>query len=189
MNRRRFLRGAAAAAGGAGAAVAGLELSSGDASAQAATALDVAGDDVLLDAGGAIAAVRLALTVDWSYDVPEGVQPETVVVEVAAGVDGASVVASAESAELFAEADGSESFDVELVEAGAVDPAALAPDSGSRTTEVTLEARVRVENGAGKAVATATATDTAPLTVDREDYSAAEYGEVGGSGSLTLEVE
>jgi len=36
--------------------------------------------------------------------------------------------------------------------------------------------------------ARATATDTAPLTVERDRVDADEHGRVGGSGSLTIAV-
>ena len=66
--------------------------------------------------------------------------------------------------------------------------AALAPDSGSRETTVTVVARLRVENADGDVLARAEATDAAPVTVERDSVDASEYGSVGGSGSLTIET-
>jgi hypothetical protein len=64
----------------------------------------------------------------------------------------------------------------------------LAPSDGSRETTVTVVARLRVEDGAGEVLARAEATDTAPVTVERDSVDASEYGAVGGSGSLTIET-
>jgi hypothetical protein len=38
-------------------------------------------------------------------------------------------------------------------------------------------------------LATETTSDTATLTVTRDGVEASQYGEVGGSGSLTIETE
>jgi len=65
---------------------------------------------------------------------------------------------------------------------------ALAPSSGSRETTVTVEARLRVESDGGDVLARATASDTAPVTIERDSVDASEYGSVGGSGSLTIET-
>lgn len=54
---------------------------------------------------------------------------------------------------------------------------------------MTVEARLTVANSAGEALATDTASDTATVTVEKElDLDPSEYGDVGGSGSLTVEV-
>jgi len=51
-----------------------------------------------------------------------------------------------------------------------------------------IRARLRVETEGGDALARATATDTAPVTVERESVDASAYGAVGGAGSLTIET-
>lgn len=51
-----------------------------------------------------------------------------------------------------------------------------------------LRARLRVETEGGDALARATTSDQAPVTVERDRVDAAEYGAVGGSGSLTIET-
>jgi hypothetical protein len=100
------------------------------------------------------------------------------------------VVGSAESAQLFTEADGSESFDVGLIAEGAIAASAVEPDgTGERKTEVVVEARLRVENSAGDVLARETASDTATLTVTRDGVTASEYGQVGGDGSLSIATE
>jgi hypothetical protein len=53
---------------------------------------------------------------------------------------------------------------------------------------VTVEARLRVESDGGDVLARATASDTAPVTIERDSVDASEYGSVGGSGSLTIET-
>jgi len=47
---------------------------------------------------------------------------------------------------------------------------------------------LRVETERGDALARATTSDQAPATVERDAVDAAEYGRVGGSGSLTIAV-
>jgi len=187
MRRRRLLRVSAAALGGGAATLAGLRATD-SASAQTALTLDIAGDAATLGAAESVTALTLAVDVEWAYDLPDSAAPSTVVVELAAATDDdMTAVASAESAQLFVEADGTESFDVGLL-GDVVAASDLAPSSGSRETTVTVEARLRVENGDGEVLARATATDTAPVSVERDSVDATEYGSVGGSGSLTIET-
>ena len=191
MRRRTLLRGAGVAGAGGLATLLGVRVASDPTDAQASTTLDVTGDRATVSAGGSVSAVWLDLDVDWSYSLPDGLQPSTVVVEIAAAeADGdLQVVESAESAELFAEADGSESISVDLLDAGVLDGDGLAPDSGERATDVTVESRLTVENADGEALATAEAADSATVTVEREvEIDAAEYGEVGGEGGFTVET-
>jgi len=190
VNRRTVLRVAAAAVGGAGAAAAGLSVATGGA-AETALSLAVAGDSAEIGTDGAVSAVTLDLDVEWAYDLPAETSPSTVIVEVAAGTDGdVSVVGSAESAQLFVEADGSESFDVGLIEQGALASSDVEPDgTGERETTVTVEARLRVENADGDVLAKETTSDTATLTVTRDGVDASAFGEVGGDGSLSISTE
>jgi hypothetical protein len=64
----------------------------------------------------------------------------------------------------------------------------LAPDSGSRETTIDVEASMRVEDSAGEVLARASASDTAPVSVERDTASASEYGSVGGDGAVTIET-
>jgi hypothetical protein len=190
MHRRTFLRLSAAAVGGAGATAAGLSVAT-ESAAQTALTLDVAGDSATIGTDGSVSAVTLDLTVEWAYDLPAETSPSTVAVEVAAGpADGSvTVVGSAESAQLFVEADGTEAFDVGLLAEGALVASDVEPDgTGARETDVTVEARLRVENADGDVLARETTTDTATLTVTRDGVEASEYGSVGGSGSLAIET-
>ena len=190
MRRRQLLRGGALAAGGGLATLAGLRFSSDEASA-ASTALDVAGDQALLDSDGDLAAVWLDCDVEWAYDLPDGVQPSTVVVEIAAAEAGDElvVVDSADSAEMFLQADGEENFSVDLLAAGVLDADAITPDAGERSTDVEVESRLFVENADGGVLAQASATDTATLSIERAiELDPSEYGSVGGSGGLTIET-
>ena len=187
MKRRDLGRYVAVGVGGAGATLAGLQATD-EAAAQAALTLDVAGDSATLGADESVTALSLSVDVNWQYDLPDSAAPSTVIVELAAATGGEpEVVASAESAQLFVEAEGSESFDVDLL-GDVVSASELAPSSGSRETTVTVEARLRVESDGGDVLARASARDTAPVTVDRESAPASEYGSVGGSGSLTIET-
>jgi hypothetical protein len=190
MNRRTLLRLAAAAVGGSAATAAGLSVAS-ESAAQTALTLDVDGDSASIGTDGSVSAVTLDLDVEWQYDLPDATAPSTVIVEVAAGTDGdLTVVGSAESAQLFVEADGSENFDVGLIAEGALAASDVEPDgTGGRETDVAIEARLRVENAGGDALATETTRDTATLTVTRDGVEASEYGQVGGDGSLSISTE
>jgi len=190
MHRRTLLRVAAGAIGGGAATAAGLSVATGGA-AQTGLTLDVDGDSAQIGTDGSVSAVTLDLDVEWQYDLPDATSPSTVIVEVAAGTDGElTVVGSAESAQLFVEADGSESFDVGLIAEGAIAASDVEPDgTGERETDVTIEARLRVENAGGEVLAREATSDTAALTVTRDGVEASQYGEVGGSGSLTISTE
>lgn len=192
MNRRTLLRLGAAAVGGSAATAAGVTVAADPASGQTGLALDVAGDSATIATDGTVTAVSLDIDVEWAYDLPDPTSPETVIVEVAAGTDADSltVVGSAESAQLFTDADGSESFDVGLLAQDALDASALTPDgAGTRETSVTVEARLRVESSGGDVIARETSSATATLTVTRDGVEASEYGAVGGSGSLSISTE
>jgi hypothetical protein len=190
MNRRALLRVAAGVLGGGAATAAGLSVAS-ESAAQTALTLSVDGDSATIGADGGVEAVTLDLDVEWAYDLPDETAPATVIVEVAAGTDGdLTVVGSAESSQLFVEADGSESFDVGLLAEGVLSAGALEPDStGTRETTVTVEARLRVESTSDSVLAKETASDTAVLTVTRDGVEASEYGAVGGDGSLSISTE
>jgi hypothetical protein len=189
MNRRTLLRLGAAAVGGSAATAAGLSVAT-ESAAQTGLTLEVAGDSATIGTDGSVSAVRLDVDVEWAYDLPDSTSPSTVIVEVAAGTDGElSVVASAESAQLFTEADGSESFDVGLIEQSALSASDVEPDgTGTRETTVTIEARLRVENSSGDVLAREASTSEPTLTVTRDGVEASEYGDVGGDGSLTIET-
>jgi len=190
MNRRTLLRVAAGVLGGGAATAAGLSVAT-ESAAQTGLTLDVAGDSATIGTDGSVSAVTLDLDVEWQYDLPSETAPSTVIVEVAAGTDGdVSVVASAESAQLFVEADGTESFDVGLIEQSALSASDIEPDgTGERATDVVVEARLRVENADGDVLARETTSDTATLTVTRDGVEASQYGEVGGDGSVTISTE
>ncbi|RAW44068.1 hypothetical protein DQW50_16215 [Halorubrum sp. 48-1-W] len=188
MKRRTLLRTSATALGGSAATLAVVSAGSDDARAETALTLDVVGDSAEMGADASLAAVTLALTTEWAYELPESASPQTVVVEIAAGADGDEPVVadSAESAQLFTTAEGEESFDVDLLGTDALSADDVSTDG---TTDVIVEARLRVEDGDGEALARETASDTATLEVSREGLDASEYGSVGGSGSLTIETE
>jgi hypothetical protein len=114
-----------------------------------------------------------------------------VAVEIAAGPSDGELtpVADAESAQLFVEASGSESFDVDLLSEGALAADSLTPDSGSRATDVTVEATFSVENGSETVLARDSATDSATLSVEKDAIDPSEYGSVSGSGGLAIELE
>jgi len=191
MNRRALLRVAAGVLGGGAATAAGLSVAT-ESAAQTGLTLDVAGDSAEIGTDGSVSEVQLDLDVEWAYDLPSETSPSTVLVEVAAGpADGSvTVVGSAESAQLFVEADGTEAFDVGLISEGALSSSDVEPDgTGERETTVTVEARLRVETADGDVLAKEATSDTATLTVTRDGVEASEYGQVGGDGSLSITTE
>jgi hypothetical protein len=190
VNRRTLLRLGAAAVGGSAATAAGLSVAT-ESAAQTGLTLEVAGDSATIGTDGSVTAVRLDVDVEWQYDLPDATSPATVIVEVAAGTDGdVTVVGSAESAQLFVEAEGSERFDVGLLQQGALSASDVEPSgTGERATDVVVEARLRVENAGGDVLAREATSDTATLTVTRDGVEASEYGAVGGSGSLAITTE
>jgi hypothetical protein len=186
MRRRRLLRAAGVAGAGSLATLAGLR--AGSAPSRAAADLAITGDEAELGPDGDVTAVRLACDVEWSHDLPEGSAPERVAVTVSAGrVDaGLTAVAEREASSLFPESEGTESVDVDLLDAGALEPAALAPEAGAETTvPVRVVAAVVVKDSDGETLAEAEATETADVVVSRERGGEAS---VGGSGALTIET-
>ena len=181
MNRRQFL-GSVGAAGGA--SLAALAVVPDDAAAQTDLELEIADDHAQLDVGDAIAAVWLDLSVEWAYELPNGSSPETVVVEIAAGVDEPELVEFAEQPTLFNESDGSESFEVDLLGAGVIDGDQLL-DEGEQTVEI--EARLFVEAG-DALLAREVVSDEATVSVDVDELDVDEFGELSGSGSLEIET-
>jgi len=91
----------------------------------------------------------------------------------------------------FLEESGSETFEVDLLEAGALDAAALVPDAAgdSVTTEVVVGAELRVVDTAEMVIAAASKTDTATVTVGKSDYNPDEYGDLAGVGNVTVQTE
>ena len=181
MNRRQFL-GSLGAAGGA--SLAALAVVLDDAAAETDLELNIADDHAQLDVGDAIAAVWLDLSVEWAYELPNGSSPETVVVEIAAGVDEPELVEVAEEPTLFNSADGSESFEVDLLGAGVVDGEQLL-ETGEQTVEI--EARLFVESDGGL-LAREIVSDNATVSVDVDELDVDEFGELTGSGSLNIET-
>jgi len=113
-----------------------------------------------------------------------GSSPETVVVEIAAGVDEPELVEFAEESTLFNSADGSESFEVDLLGAGVIDGGQLL-ETGEQTVEI--EARLFVEGGGGL-LAREVVSDEATVSVDVDELDVDEFGELSGSGSLNIET-
>jgi hypothetical protein len=179
MRRREAVLAAGATlTGGLAATLAGSE----SARAETELALSIDGDEADLGSGESISGVVLDCSVEWAYDLPSDASPEVVVVELAAGVGEVSVVASAETPQLFGEADGSESFEADLLAEGVLTAADVR--SG---VEVGVEARLRVENRSGTALARESARDSAVVEA-ATPINATAYGSVGGSGELRIET-
>jgi len=181
MNRRQFLASSAAAGG---ATLGALAVVPDRSAAETDLELNIADDHAQLDVGDAITAVWLDLSVEWAYELPNGSSPETVAVEIAAGVDDPELVEFAEEPTLFNSADGSESFEVDLLAAGVIDGEQLL-DDGEQTVEI--KARLFVE-GDGGLLAREVVSDSATVSVDVDELDVDEFGELSGSGSLRIET-
>jgi len=159
--------------------------------AAADAGLTVTGDEATIR-GGELAAVWLSATVEWSYDVPSGEQPDTVVVQLLAGTDtdDLTVLDTVERSEVFLEASGTETFDVDLVEAGVLAPDAIVPasDGETLTTEVVVGAEMRLRDESDLVIAADGQTDTATITIETSSYDPDEHGTVGGTGNVTVEI-
>jgi len=181
MNRRQFL---ASVASAGGATLGALAVVPDRSAAETDLELNIADDHAQLDVGDSITGVSLDLNVEWSYELPNGSSPETVVVEIAAGADEPELVEVVEEPTLFNSADGSESFEVDLLGAGVVDGEQLL-ETGEKTVEI--EARLFVEGGGGL-LAREVVSDDATVSVDVDELDVDEFGELSGSGALTIET-
>lgn len=186
-----MLRGSATLlSGGVVGAVTVSSIASEPAAAQ--TGLSVSGDEVTIR-GESVTAVTLDLTVTWEYEVPSGEAPETLVLDVLAGEseDDLSVVASTEQQSVFLQNSGEDSFTVdllaeEIVEADAITPAERGV---STATEIVVGAELRLRDESDMVIAADSQTDTATVTIEKDDYNPDAHGTVGGSGSVTVQVE
>jgi len=191
MRRRALLRGAGTAGAGGVFALVGLRVGSEPADAQATAGLDVGDESATVGPDGSVTAVTLDLTVEWSFDLPSGVQPAETVVTVRAGQpDGELTQLARETGTtLFREDSGTTDVSADLLAEEVVTASELPPGAGTRESDVVIEAQFEVRNDAGTALAAATASDTPTLTVERAGFEASDYGSVSGSGSLTIETE
>lgn len=161
-------------------------------SVAADTALSVSGDEVTIR-GESIAAVTLNLTVTWEYEVPSGEAPDQLVLDILAGQseEDLSVVASHEETSVFLMNSGEQSFSVDLLSEGIVESDAITPsERGAETsTEIVVGAELRLRDESDMVIAADSQTDTATVTIEKDDYNPDAHGTVSGSGSVTVQVE
>jgi hypothetical protein len=190
MRRRDLLRGTATAGAGGVLALVGLRVATEPADAQASAGLDVGDESATVGPDGSVTAVTRELTVEWSFDLPSGVPPPETVTTVRAGQpDGELTELARETGTtLFREDSGTTDVSADLLAEGVLTASELAPGAGTRETDVVIEATFEVLNDEGTALASASASDTPTLTVERTGYEAEDYGSVGGSGSLTVKT-
>jgi hypothetical protein len=186
-----MLRGSAALLTGGAVGAAAFREVAQPTTARATASLAIDGDDTIIRTG-TLQHVWLNAAVAWSYAVPSGENPKTAEIELLAGTepDALSAVASHSEDAVFLESSGEQSFEVDLL-GDVLDASALVPDEGGTTTETTVHVavRFRVLDGSGAVIAAADASDTATLAVTKSSYDPQEYGDVSGSGELTLIVE
>ena len=134
----------------------------------------------------------LDVTVAWGYELPSGESPETATVELLAAKDGdeQKVVDSDSKSVTFLEMDGDFSFEVDLIEPGVVSVDELLPaDRGDeQSVDIEIGVAFEVEDSDGLPVAVDSETDTSTVVIKESEYDASEYGDVAGSGGLTVEL-
>lgn len=176
--------------GGVAGATAVSSIASEPAAAQAG--LQINGDEVTIR-GDTIAAVTLDLTVPWSYEVPSGESPETLAIDVRAGTieDDLQRVAGIERQELFLQNSGDETFEVGLLAEDVLAESAIVPaERGAETaTEVIVGVELQLIDDSDFVIAADSVTDTATVTIAKDDYDPSQHGTVSGSGSITVTVE
>ena len=185
-----MLRGSAVLLSGGVAGAAATYRMSTDAAAAEAD-LDVAGDSVEVTYGE-VAAVWLDLVLGWAYAVPSEESPDTLELEVLAGTDADDLqsVATTSSDEPFLEADGEETFEMDLLAEDAVDAAELMPEAGeTEETTVHVAAEMRLLDHDGFVIAADGQTDTATISIEKTEYDPDEHGAIAGVGELAVEVE
>jgi len=178
--------GGAALAGGISSAV--MVSGTADRAAAASADLEIAGHETTIR-NGSIEAVWLTATVAWTYALPSGESPATAIVELQAGEE-LKTVATRESDAVFLENSGEESFDIDLLAEDVLSAGEIRPSDGGETVETVVDLGVafRVESEDGTVLAVDEATTTAPLSITESDYNASKYGDVAGSGELTVEL-
>lgn len=99
-------------------------------------------------------------------------------------------VATRESDAVFLENSGEESFDIDLLAEDVLSAGEIRPSDGGETVETVVDLGVafRVESEDGTVLAVDKVTTTAPLSITKSDYNASKYGDVAGSGELTVEL-
>src|SRR6056297_1229520 len=178
MRRRALLRSAGVALGGGVTTLAGLTLAE-SAGAQASLSLTATGDEIELGADESLTGATLTADIEWTYAVPETASVTESVVQLAAGADDVVQVAEAVTPQLLAEASGTDSFEVKLLETDALAAAAVTADGTPLTVRATLLVR-----GADGVLIETQATDTATLTATR---TAAATAGVGGTAGVQLD--
>jgi len=192
MDRRTLLRHSATGLCGLVAGMAVLDVSSENASAAVSLGtLDVAGDEYA-SRTGAIADVTADVGGQWQYDIPAGKSPSEwqarlVVtdgdVTGTVGSDGGDARYLSNSGEY--QVQGS-LLDTEVYSASDLEPPS---DGKMRTVTVGLGVVFEVTNAGGELLASATLSDTAEVQITDEAYTASQYGQASGSGSLTITGE
>jgi len=159
-----------------------------DRATAASADLEVAGHEITIR-NGSIGAVWLNATVAWTYALPSGESPATAIVELQAG-EGLDTIATRETDAVFLESSGEESFEVDLLVEDVVSADAIQPTDGGETVETVVDIGVafRVESEDGTVLAVDEVKTTAPLSITESDYNASKYGDVAGSGELTVEL-
>jgi len=157
-----------------------------DRAAAASADLEVAGHETTIR-NGSIEAVWLTATVAWTYALPSGESPTEAIVELQAG-EALETIATRETDAVFLENSGEENFEVDLLAEDVLSADAIRPNDSGETVETAVDLGVafRVESEDGTVLAVDEVSTTAPLSITESDYNASQYGDVAGSGELTV---
>lgn len=189
MDRRQYLKSTAAGLTGLAVGIGAMQ------STEAATAQVTMGELSMGDAStttstGSISNVSATVSGDWSYELPVNtVDYWEVELRVSDG-DGWYTVAKTSESNQYAQYSGTYTLTGSITDTQAFDVSFFrAPGPGQQTTvTLPLQVRFRVIGTSGSPLATTAVNDEAAVTVGQNEIDASLYGEVSGSGSLSIDA-
>lgn len=189
MNRRTFIASAGTALGGLGAGTILMNHSTDSAAAASVSmgTLEMSNDNATTDDGN-ISNVAASVSGTWEYELPAQPTEWLVQLRVSDGQTWAVVGQDSGSLE-YAMMDGEYTVSGSVTETSIFDVSYFsAPEPGKeKIVELPFQVWFRVLDGEGTAMASQKLDETATVTVAQESIDASLYGEVMGSGGVTVE--
>lgn len=189
MDRRTFMASTATALGGLGAGTILMNQSTTNAAASVSMgSLAMSGDKTTTDDGN-IANVTATVNGTWQYELPGGSPTEWLVQLRVSDGDNWAVVGQDSGSVSYAMYEGQYSVSGSVTQTALFDASYFAaPEQGTqKAVELPVQIWFRVLDSDGTALASTKLDDTATVTVAQEAIDASLYGEVQGSGGLTVE--
>lgn len=150
--------------------------------------LSMQGTDMTTD-NGTVQRVTASVSGSWQYELPAG-DPEAWRVSLRVS-DGDSWYTVGETGQTVKYAQYNDDYSVSgsVTDTDAFDPEFFAPPGPGQQTVVDLPFQVwfRVVSTSDTLLADTTVSDVATITITQNQINASEYGQVGGSGSVTVE--